>query len=60
QAVMALGRVFGPAVGGALLAAGQPIAQGAVASGTMFSAALLLLVVERRTTAVSGPDAISR
>ena len=60
QAVMALGRVFGPAVGGALLAAGQPIAHGAVASGTMFSAALLLLVVERRTTAVSGPDAINR
>lgn len=57
QAVMALGRVFGPAIGGALLAAGQPIAHGVVASGTMFSAALLLLFVERRTVAVSGPEA---
>ena len=47
QAVMALGRVFGPLVGGALLAAGSTGTLGIVSSGILGTGALLLLYVDR-------------
>jgi hypothetical protein len=47
QAVMALGRVFGPLMGGALLAAGSTGALAFAASATMGSAAVLLLYIDR-------------
>jgi DHA1 family inner membrane transport protein len=48
QAVMALGRVFGPIMGGALLAAGSEIVLGWVAAGVMALGAGLLLYVDRQ------------
>lgn len=49
QAVMALGRVFGPLLGGALIAHGSSAALGWCAGGVMASAAVVLLYVDRRT-----------
>ncbi len=47
QAVMALGRVFGPVLGGAFIAAGRVEALGVVAGAVIVSAATLLLYVDR-------------
>lgn len=47
QAVMALGRVFGPMVGGALISAGSPGTLGAGAAGVMLAGSILLLYVDR-------------
>ncbi len=47
QAVMALGRVFGPIMGGTLLAAGSEVTLGFVAAAVMSFGALLLLYVDR-------------
>jgi MFS transporter, DHA1 family, inner membrane transport protein len=47
QAVMALGRVFGPLLGGALLAAGSTGTLGLVAGGVICAGAGLLLYVDR-------------
>lgn len=47
QAMMALGRVFGPLIGGAFIAADQTTAMGVAASAIMFSAAGLMLYVDR-------------
>ncbi len=47
QAIMALGRVFGPLLGGAFLASGATTQMGLVACSIMMSAALLLLYVDR-------------
>jgi len=67
QAVMALGRVFGPLVGGALLAAGSTGTLGIVSSGILTTGALLLLYVDRDrfvvsrrgpTQALSSPQAL--
>ena len=48
QAIMALGRVFGPLIGGALLASGSSTSLGIVAAGIIASAALMLLYADRR------------
>lgn len=48
QAVMALGRVFGPIMGGALLAAGSAGTLGVVAASVMSLGSCLLLYVDRR------------
>jgi len=48
QAIMALGRVFGPLIGGVLLANGSSTSLGIVAAGTIASAALMLLYADRR------------
>ncbi|HSM65802.1 MAG TPA: MFS transporter [Ilumatobacteraceae bacterium] len=48
QAVMALGRVFGPLLGGALYASGSTTALGVAASAAMAIGALLLLYVDRQ------------
>jgi DHA1 family inner membrane transport protein len=48
QAVMALGRVFGPIMGGALLAAGSEVTLGLVAAGVMSFGSFLLLYVDRK------------
>ena len=48
QAVMALGRVFGPIMGGTLLAAGSEVALGFVAAGVMSFGSFLLLYVDRK------------
>jgi predicted MFS family arabinose efflux permease len=48
QAVMALGRVFGPMVGGALYTAGSTTTLGVAAAGIMTAAAALLLYVDRK------------
>ena len=53
QAVMALGRVFGPLVGGALLAAGSTGTLGVVSSGILGAGGLLLLYVDRGRFTVS-------
>lgn len=47
QAVMALGRVFGPLLGGAFLAADQTTRMGIAASAIMLSAGVLMLYVDR-------------
>jgi DHA1 family inner membrane transport protein len=47
QAVMALGRVFGPMLGGALYAAGSTTTLGVAAAGVMSIGAALLLYVDR-------------
>ena len=47
QAVMALGRVFGPLVGGTLIAAGSAVTLGFVAAGVIALGASLLLYVDR-------------
>jgi DHA1 family inner membrane transport protein len=48
QAVMALGRVFGPIMGGTLLAAGSEVTLGLVAAGVMAIGSFLLLYVDRK------------
>ncbi len=48
QAVMALGRVFGPIMGGTLLAAGSEVTLGLVAAGVMATGSCLLLYVDRQ------------
>lgn len=48
QAVMALGRVFGPIMGGTLLAAGSEVTLGFVAAGVMSFGSFLLLYVDRK------------
>jgi predicted MFS family arabinose efflux permease len=48
QAVMALGRVFGPIMGGALIAAGSEVTLGFVAAGVMSFGSFLLLYVDRK------------
>lgn len=48
QAMMALGRVFGPILGGTLLAAGSEVALGIVSAGVMSIGACLLLYVDRK------------
>jgi DHA1 family inner membrane transport protein len=48
QAVMALGRVFGPIMGGALIAAGSEVTLGFVAAGVMSLGSFLLLYVDRQ------------
>ena len=48
QAVMALGRVFGPIMGGTLLAAGSEATLGMVAAAVMTFGACLLLYVDRK------------
>ncbi|HSP28596.1 MAG TPA: MFS transporter [Ilumatobacteraceae bacterium] len=48
QAVMALGRVFGPIMGGTLLAAGSEVTLGFVAAAVMSFGSLLLLYVDRK------------
>ncbi len=48
QAVMALGRVFGPIMGGTLLAAGSEGTLGFVAAGVMSVGGCLLLYVDRQ------------
>lgn len=53
QAVMALGRVFGPLVGGALLAADSTGTLGVVSSGILGAGGLLLLYVDRDRFTVS-------
>lgn len=52
QAVMALGRVFGPLLGGSFLAAGQTTQMGIAASAVMLCAAVLMLYVDRDRFAV--------
>lgn len=47
QAVMALGRVFGPLVGGSFFAAGQTTIMGIAAASIMGCAAALMLYVDR-------------
>lgn len=54
QAVMALGRVFGPLVGGALIAHGSSVTLGFCAAGIIGAASLALLYVDRRTLPVIG------
>jgi predicted MFS family arabinose efflux permease len=53
QAVMALGRVFGPLVGGALYASGSTNALGVAAAGVMAVGAVLLLYVDRQRFVVT-------
>ncbi len=47
QAVMALGRVFGPLLGGAFIGAGATTALGIAAGATIAGAALLMIYVDR-------------
>ena len=47
QAVMALGRVFGPLIGGAFIATGATTMRGIAASSIMFCAAGLMLYIDR-------------
>ncbi len=54
QAVMALGRVFGPLFGGALISHGSSVTLGFCAAGIMGAASLALLYVDRRTLPVIG------
>lgn len=54
QAVMALGRVFGPLFGGALIAHGSNVTLGFCAAGVMTAASLALLYVDRRTLPIIG------
>jgi len=54
QAVMALGRVFGPLMGGALIASGSSVALGFCAAAVMATASVALLYVDRRTLPVIG------
>jgi predicted MFS family arabinose efflux permease len=48
QAVMALGRVFGPIMGGLLIAAGSEVALGFAAAAVMSLGSFLLLYVDRK------------
>ena len=54
QAVMALGRVFGPLIGGALIAHGSSVTLGFCAAGLMSAASITLLYVDRRTLPLIG------
>jgi len=54
QAVMALGRVFGPLLGGALIASGSSVTLGFCAAAVMATASIALLYVDRRTLPVIG------
>jgi predicted MFS family arabinose efflux permease len=54
QAVMALGRVFGPLFGGALISHGSSVALGFCAAAVIGAASLALLYVDRRTLPVIG------
>lgn len=51
QAVMALGRVFGPLIGGALIAHGSSTTLGFVSAGIITSASLLLMYADRHYVA---------
>jgi hypothetical protein len=51
---MALGRVFGPLVGGAIVTNGELIHLGIVSCATMVAASLLLLYVDRKRFIVTG------
>ena len=53
QAVMAVGRVFGPLLGGALLASGSTTTLGFASSGVMGLGAVLLLYVDRERFVVT-------
>lgn len=55
QATMALGRVFGPLLGGAFIAADQTTAMGISASAIMLSAGALMLYVDRDRFAHRSP-----
>lgn len=59
QAVMALGRVFGPLVGGSFFAAGQTTIMGIAAAAIMGVAAALMLYVDRDHFAVAPTGARS-
>jgi len=48
QAMMALGRVFGPIMGGTMLAAGSEVALGFASAAVMSFGGLLLLYVDRQ------------
>ncbi len=54
QAVMALGRVFGPLLGGALIAHDSSVTLGFCAAGVITAASLTLLYVDRRTLPLIG------
>lgn len=54
QAMMALGRVFGPLFGGALIAHGSSVTLGFCAAGVMTAAALAMLYIDRRTLPLIG------
>ena len=54
QAVMALGRVFGPLLGGALIAHGSSVTLGFCAAAIIGAASLALLYVDRRTLPIIG------
>lgn len=54
QAVMALGRVFGPLLGGALIASGSSVALGFTAAGIVAMAAVMLLYADRRALPLIG------
>lgn len=54
QAVMALGRVFGPLLGGALIASGSVVALGFTAGAIMATAASMLLYADRHTLPLIG------
>lgn len=54
QAVMALGRVFGPLLGGALIANGSSVTLGFCAAGIIGAASIALLYVDRRTLPIIG------
>lgn len=54
QATMALGRVFGPLLGGALIAHGSSVALGLCAAATIGTASLALLYVDRRNLPIIG------
>ena len=47
QAVMAVGRVFGPLLGGALLASGSTTSLALVSAGVLVGAAAMLLYIDR-------------
>jgi DHA1 family inner membrane transport protein len=55
QAVMALGRVFGPLLGGALISGGSATALGIVAGSIILVAATMLIGVERTSTPTVHP-----
>ena len=59
QAIMALGRVFGPLIGGALLASGSSTSLGIVAAGIIAGASLMLLYADRRNLAFGRSSAPS-
>ncbi len=56
QAVMALGRVFGPLMGGALYSGGTSLALGLAAAGSLTVAATLLVAVDRPKYVVTRAD----